>query len=284
MQPASYPSGFNVIPDAPITPVGGGSIATVLTIAETPFAAMLSWIASAVPANFKIYRSQNGDPFEEIGEVDGDVLEFTDPDTVPATELWCYKVTPANNADSNTCCASNGFLFLGVNPVYPTVVVEYGDLGFDDVFNMESVNLNGLRYVNGTAYFDQNICAELDLLSLLSVGGDFHTDSASVLTRLNAPNFATVGGNIYCDNCPMLADVSLPAMVFRNGQDVFFDGAALTAASVEHLLARAVASGVATLNMALNAGTSAGLASLNAQGQADYATLIGNGNTIAVNP
>jgi hypothetical protein len=67
------------------------------------------------------------------------------------------------------------------------------------------------------------------------------------------------------------------------GSSITATGNALSAASIEQILARCVASGVTTDTILLDGGTNANLASLSAQGQADYATLFAAGNNTSIN-
>jgi hypothetical protein len=130
-------------------------------------------------------------------------------------------------------------------------------------------------------------CPNLSVLdfSLLSTEGGMSMDNCPLITSLSFPSLASMDGGMTI-NFVNLVELSLPQMIY-DCSFADFTGCALSAASVEAILARAVISwGVSTcdLDINLSGGTSAGLASLSAQGQADYATLIGEGNMIVLNP
>lgn len=200
---------------------------------------------------------------------------------------WCYKVQgtePAGNF-SNVACAVNAMTFLGVGAVsYPEWQIAFGDLVSDDGTLVTSLDFSGLRAViGGTLALDATFTlTSIDLSSLISVSGNFQL-SATTLTTLSLPAFTTLGGDLFCDNTTLVS-VSIPVLVLLNGNTYAFDSSALDAASVEGILARGVASAVTSATIRLDGGTNAGLASLSAQGQADYAALVTAGNTMTSNP
>jgi hypothetical protein len=130
-------------------------------------------------------------------------------------------------------------------------------------------------------------CPNLSVLdfSLLSTEGGMSMDNCPLITSLSFPSLASMDGGMTI-NFVNLVELSLPQMIY-DCSFADFTGCALSAASVEAILARAVVSwdvSICNLDINLSGGTSAGLASLSAQGQADYATLIGEGNMIVLNP
>lgn len=106
----------------------------------------------------------------------------------------------------------------------------------------------------------------------------------AVLSSVSLASVITVTGNVNFSACPLFTSVNLSAWVPTDGTTINFQGDGLNAASVELILRRCVLASVTTCTVALNLGTNAGLASLSAQGQADYAALVTAGNTMLSNP
>lgn len=265
-----------------------------------------------IPSENEVWRSRNGDPFELVYTFDGtsetdpilllgtdsaptDIISRWNPDNVVhdtpvffSGDVLCYKVRqsqPTEGNFSNEACAVRDKLFLGTGAVsYPTWQLAFGDFSSDDITLVTSLDLSGLRAViGGTLYLDASfVLTALDLSSLVSISGEFHL-SLTTITTLSLPEFTTLGGDLFFDNTS-LVDISFPQFVFKNGQTYAFDSSALNATSVEHILARAIASGVTSATIFLDGGTNAGLASLSIQGQADYAALVLAGNTVSINP
>lgn len=253
----------------------------VLTIGETPFAPQLTWTRSGTPGVDQIFRDQ-GLGFGLVGEQIND-FTFTDPDSITAGNIWGYKIV-SGGRESNQAFVSRDFLLLGPSVSYPKLIIEFADLACNDITTVTRVNLSGLRHVVGSAYFDVSmVLPSLTLESLLTIGVDFRGNAGSI-TSLSAPVLTDVGGDLYFDACTGLVTVNLPSLVFRNGQTATFDSCALSAASIEHLLARVIASGVTSLTITFDGGTSAALTELSVQGQADYAAAVLAGNTITINP
>jgi hypothetical protein len=125
--------------------------------------------------------------------------------------------------------------------------------------------------------------------SLVTVGGYIEFPGSS-LTNLSFPSLVSVGsvgrsqGDIYCTFSFSLVGVSMPSLILTNGQNVEFESCLLSAASVNHILARAVASNKTgmTINLADNAApTGQGIidkAALNAVSPAPP-----GGNTVTTN-
>lgn len=136
--------------------------------------------------------------------------------------------------------------------------------------------------------FIQTGCAALTTISLPSLqtvgtignSSGFNTDQCAALTSLILPSLVTANtATMQCNLCPLLTTVDLSMFVPTNGQQIAFDGCALSVASVNHILARCIA----------NAGYVSGIVDLqdqtppappSGQGIADKATLIGRGVTV----
>lgn len=202
-------------------------------------------------------------------------------------DIWCYKVrgtVPTEGNYSNVACAVRNQIFLGTGAVaYPTWQIAFGDLVSDDSTSVTSLDFSGLKAViGGILYLDATIAlTSVDLSSLISVSGSIQFSLTSI-TTLALPSLVNSGSGLYCDNTSLVS-VSLPLLILKNGSTYAFDSSALNAASVEGILARGVASGITSATIRLDGGTNAGLSSLSLQGQADYATLFGLGNTISIN-
>lgn len=111
-----------------------------------------------------------------------------------------------------------------------------------------------------------------------------YIQQCTTLLSVSFPQLTTIVGNCELNSNPALTTVSLPLWVPTNGTEINFFDDALSSGSVAHILARCVAAAVTTCVIDLSGGTNAGLASLSAQGQADYATLVAAGNTVIINP
>ena len=117
--------------------------------------------------------------------------------------------------------------------------------------------------------------------ALTTVGGYFKSVDCASLTVLNLSSLVTVVGNFNAANCTLLSSVLCGAWIPTNNTVINFSACALTATSVQLILRRLVLSGVTICTINLSGGTNAGTASLNAQGQADVATL---GAQLTINP
>lgn len=116
-----------------------------------------------------------------------------------------------------------------------------------------------------------------------SSGPAFKIGVMSLLTTLSLPSVVTMTGEVAALANPLLANVSFPLWIPTPGKNVLFSDNALTAASVNHLLARCVASptwGNAGENLDLQG---AGNAAPTGQGILDKATLIGRGANVSTN-
>ncbi len=281
-----------------------------LNIDSTPTNVIVDWTQGTAPDTNEVWRSQNGAAFQLITTVDGDAVTFADTDAMGMADIWCYKVrgmigsTPTNF--SNEGCAVNELFYVAAGAVsQPTWMLAFGDFGFDDPTVVTSAAFSGLLAVKGRLFLDgMTALTTLNLDSLRFVTGDFVL-SLSTMAALSLPALVTVGGLIDASICPNLATLSAPVLVsatngvqfdtcvlttanlasfvMANGQSYAFDNNAMTAATVEGILARGIASAVTSASIFLNGGTNAGLASLSAQGQADYAALIIAGNTVNIN-
>lgn len=103
------------------------------------------------------------------------------------------------------------------------------------------------------------------------------------MVSFSLPELITHDGAFSVNVCSSLTTISLPKWIPSNGQNSFFSDNALLAASVNHILARHVASptwGNAGEVLTLNGGTNA---APSGQGILDKATLIGRGAAVNTN-
>lgn len=128
---------------------------------------------------------------------------------------------------------------------------------------------------------DLHGCTVLTSFSLpaLTTVGAINSNGCTLLTSISFASLTTKSSAISCQNCPALTTVNLGTATFADdGSTIDFSADALNQASVDAILARGVASAVATLDFELTGGT-------NAQPSActDVNTLRTAGNTVNVN-
>jgi len=135
-----------------------------------------------------------------------------------------------------------------------------------------SASLPELETVGAGLFVGGDALTSFSAPLLQSVSSDIDLHSSELLTSINLNSLVTAGGMFFND-CETLVSISLPVFVPTDGSVINFFNCALNATSVEHILRRCVLAGVTTCTIDLSGGTNAGTASLNAQGQADVATL-----------
>jgi hypothetical protein len=145
--------------------------------------------------------------------------------------------------------------------------------------NMTSISFPLLSSMGGS--FDMTGCKVTTLsFPLLATGVTSISCGNATLTTLSMPSLVTVNGAFTC-NSAALTTVDLSSFLPTNTKNISFIGASLTAASVNHILARCVASaGYLTGVINLSGGTSA---APTGQGITDKATLITRGHTVTTN-
>jgi hypothetical protein len=97
---------------------------------------------------------------------------------------------------------------------------------------------------------------------------------------LSLPSLVTVGGNIQFTFAAALENFSAASLIVNDGQFLQFTDCALTAASVNHIMARGVASTVTGATFDTSGGASSGPTG---QGIVDAGILTGQGNTVTTN-
>lgn len=211
LAPYFMPSPFPQVPITPPTPPP-----FVLSIACTPTTPHLSWTQGVTPDTNKIWRNQNGAGYLLVDSIPGAALVWDDSIPVPSGEIWCYKVIPETGGTAGTAsnegCAGNYFVLLGGATVsYPTLMVEYGDIGPWDT-TATSFDLPSLICVGETAFFDGlTLLATIDLSALVSVGVILRFDFSG-MSIIICPVLQTVGDSLHFDSCPNLTSASFPAL------------------------------------------------------------------------
>jgi len=122
----------------------------------------------------------------------------------------------------------------------------------------------------------------LELPLLVKLGsGSLEGNACTSLVTLDLPSLTTVAERVSFASCSSLTTVSCPSYLPTNGKHQIFQTCNLSAASVNHILARCVANpGYVSGEVHLNDGTNA---SPTGQGVTDKATLIGRGVVVTTN-
>lgn len=202
----------------------------------------------------------------------------------------------------------------GLLTVVSTAAHLLSGVGLENLTTLQSASFPNLISCNGTGYssfsfagstaltsisapllqsvhddFNQTGCTALPTLSLpaLQTSGTvgnsnaFNTDQCSALVSLLLPSLVTVNApTMGCGSCPLLTTVNLSSFVPFNGQQIDFSGCALSAASVNAILARCVANaGYVSGSVDLSLGTNS---PPTGQGINDKATLNARHAALAV--
>ncbi len=147
------------------------------------------------------------------------------------------------------------------------------DFEISGCVSLTSVDAAPLQVVGDDFSFGDNpLLASVDFSSVQSVGAQMYGANNIALTAINLSSLTTTG-EVAMAGCTLLVSVLLPLWVPTDGTGIDFSNCALNATTVQQILRRCVLAGVTTCTINLSGGTSAGTASLNAQGQADVVTL-----------
>jgi len=274
---------------------------------------IINWAPEGTePETYEIWRSVNGAAFAMVGSVAGNLTTFTDTTPMASMDIFCYKVRgvtgDVESEFSNEGCAVKDMFFLETGAVsHPTWMMAFGDFGADNPPAVTSLDLRGMLRFRGNVFLDgMTTLGSFNLDSLIKVDlefslaqsampsailpsltailvGDFNLQLIPNMVTLSAPVLTFVGGNIDCPG-PFpngaLVTVNLASFIMSNGRTYSFDNNALSAASVNHILARGIASGVTSATIDTSGGTAAGPSG---QGTADKSALIIAGNSVTTN-
>ena len=158
------------------------------TYQEGASGALISWSCDYTPTKFKIYRSDDGEEYAEIGNVDGSVNEYFD-----ATEngTYYYKVTAYSSAcESNPAVTSDDLDYvivmvaaIGENSVnarvYPNPTTG--------VLRIEAANLNTVEVFNlvGQKIYEENINGDECVINMKEFGAGIY------MVRIQSMNGST---------------------------------------------------------------------------------------------
>lgn len=172
-----------------------------------------------------------------------------------------------------------GNIFLPVISM-PSLVSVGGSILCSGNPLLTSVSMPALQSVAFILDISGNVAlTSINLPSLVSVLFPFYLPGNTALVTLSLPALNTPG-DVDWSGCTSLTTISIPSQVFLNMTLWDIRGCALSASTVNHILARAAASGTTNLNLKLEGGTSA---APTGQGIVDKAALITAGNTITTN-
>ena len=265
-------------PEAPAVP------AFDLENSSTAGSVNLSWSQGYSPDFTEIWRSQDGGVYSLIDTVTG-ADTYSDTDGLPSGSYWTYKIR--NSLDEVYSDYSVEWVVLNQyfdpdpdSVIRPTWRICVSEFGVSEVWTITAYEVPNLKLVKGSFYFDSVTEVAVPVFSSLEeVQGDI-IGSLAGLTTLNFDSLVTVSGNIIADGCANLTTVSMPAMTFHNGQNITFSLCALDAASMNHLMARGVASpGLTGASFYLDGVNNA---ALTGQGLLDKAALEAAGNFVYV--
>lgn len=156
-------------------------------------------------------------------------------------------------------------------------------LDFSTCPSLVDLDFSALTSIGATLNAN-NVGVESLYMPLLATVGAIRTDQNPSLTNIDFTSLVTNSSDWTGDSCPLLVSILVPNLVVTDGTAIQINNCALNATTVALLLRRCVVSAVTTCLIDLSGGTNAGLASLSAQGQADYAALVLAGNTVTLNP
>lgn len=164
---------------------------------------------------------------------------------------------------------------------FPGLLTVGGVLAFGTNPLLTTASFPLLTTVGGDLTGESNdVLIALTLTSLVTVGGIFNLSSDLAIETISLPALTTVSGNFTANTCTALTSFSAPLWLPTDGTTINFNGDALDAASVNHILARCVAAGVTTCTIDLSGGTNA---APTGQGITDAADLATAGNTVTTN-
>ncbi len=299
-------------PDAPVVEIATPELIAVRINEPIPGhnpapPTILEWTQAIDPEQNEIWISVNGGAFTLFDIIDGTLTIDNDATPMASDDVFCYEVRGVKSgmqgAFSNVGCAVKDKVYLGTSPSEPTWMLAYGDFAPNDPLVLVSVSFPALKRITGILSLDQGAMTSVNFDALEIVDVEIHFDSSS-LTSLSLPSLTTIGGGtprlvayngitpemllpaLFCDNSIALVTVSMPNLIFENGKIYTFDSCALNAATIEHILARIVASGCTHCFVTLDGQSPpVVLSSLTAQGQADYNTAkVVRGNSISIDP
>lgn len=233
-----------------------------------------------------------GNPY---GNVSALVLEYsrlhwngTNIHTLVVEDDWVYDAHFTNLTSVSYLAIYNSSRLTNVNlPVMATHVGTgntYFSINYNEV--LRAISLPVLENSASALHFGGNtVLGSLELPALTNTHRYFTVVDNVSMTNLSLPALVSVATfpflGFIATGCSNLTDVSFPNYLPSNGRYQSFDGCALSQASVDHILARCVAStGYVSGTVKLNGGFSS---TPSAAGLIDVATLRARGVTVTHN-
>lgn len=149
--------------------------------------------------------------------------------------------------------------------------------------DLTTVRMPNLVTANGDVAFNSDpklTLVEFPLLTTINSNFDMSTNAS--LNSISFPSLVNINKTFSIRTSPLLTSINMGNVVFANGatRQYHFNGCALPASFINHILARMVASGVTNITSNLSGGTNA---APSGQGVIDKAALIAAGCTISTN-
>lgn len=230
-----------------------------------------------------------GNPY---GNVSALVLEYSrlhwngsNIHTLVVEDDWVYDAHFTNLTSVSYLAIYNCARLTNVNLPVMAAHIGTGNTYFSIAYNevLKTISLPVLENSASALSFAGNpVLGSLYLPSLTNVHRYFTVVDNISMTNLNLPALVSVATfpflGLIATGCSNLTDVSFPNYLPNNGRYQSFDGCALSQASVDHILARCVASAAyVSGTVKLNGGTSSTPA---AAGLIDVAILQARGVTV----
>lgn len=221
----------------------------------------------------------------------GDVVLLSSPASVAAVvnDLLFWNDPALSVATADLLTSVGGIVMLNTAPFLTSFrAAALGVIGGSLLYlggPLEEIGLPSLTTAGTIEIAGADSLVEFSLPLITESTGGIFISAAGVLQQVSLPSFtgATTFG-IGINDCPALSQIDLSAWTPPAGGEFAFTNDALSAATVELMLHRFVVAGTVGVVLDVSGGTSAGLASLSVQGQADYAAAIVATNSITINP
>ncbi len=149
---------------------------------------------------------------------------------------------------------------------------------------LTSISVGSLQTVGAAFDVSNSALTSLSLASLTTCTGDFSVASSPNLATVTANALTSITGNLTGTGCTLLTTVAMANVAYVEGSTIDLSLDSLQATTTQQIFSRAVAIVPSNMTIDVSGPNNAHLSALNAQGQADYATLIGLGNTVNINP
>lgn len=207
---------------------------------------------------------------------DGSGADYSGPLTIGAEYL--ESGLSFNNCDQLTSLSCPNLKEIDPN------FIALLDVSIVDCPALASISMPLLAKQNGgkIVIHSSPLLTALNLASLDTMYWDFDLDGSPLLASLSLPALTAIDGNFTAKNCTALASISFPNYLPSNGYSFDFTNNGLDVTSVDHILARCVASAsFVTGFVKLEGGTNAAPSSIGPG--SDYDILTVRGITVTKN-